>query len=98
MGYQIEWAESAAKEFSRFDNSVKIPIQKFLDKLMERDDPRTLGEELTANLVGYWKYRVGDYRLVVEIRDNVFKVLMLAIGHRRDIYDKANKRINTLSQ
>jgi mRNA interferase RelE/StbE len=94
MGYKIEWVESAAKEFSKLDNSVKIPVQRFLDKLMERDDPRTLGEELTANLVGYWKYRVGDYRLVAEIHDEVFKVLMLAIGHRRDIYDRANKRVS----
>jgi mRNA-degrading endonuclease RelE of RelBE toxin-antitoxin system len=53
MGYQIEWAESAAKEFSKHDNSVKIPIRKFLDKLTERDDPRPLGEEITALLRRY---------------------------------------------
>jgi mRNA interferase RelE/StbE len=94
MDYKIEWAESASKEFNKLDNSVKILIQKFLDKLAERDDPRSLGEELAADLAGYWKYRIGDYRLIAEIQDDVFKVLMLAIGHRRDIYAKAERRIN----
>jgi mRNA interferase RelE/StbE len=94
MGYKIEWVKSAVKEFDKLDNSVKPLIQKFLDKLAEREDPRTLGDELSANLVGLWKYRVGDYRLIAEIQDEVFKILLVVIGHRRDIYDKASKYIN----
>lgn len=94
MVYKIEFEERAFEDFSKLDGSVKKQIQKYLDKLAMREDPRTLGEPLQENLSAYWKYRVGDYRLVAEIKDDVLVVLMLAVGHRRDIYKNASKRLN----
>lgn len=94
MAYKIEFEERAFEDFSKLDGSVKKQIQKYLDKLAMREDPRTLGEPLQENLSAYWKYRVGDYRLVAEIKDDVLVVLMLAVGHRRDIYKNASKRLN----
>ncbi|WP_303921094.1 type II toxin-antitoxin system RelE/ParE family toxin [Treponema berlinense] len=94
MAYKIEFEERAFEDFSKLDGSVKKQIQKYLDKLAMRENPRTLGEPLQENLSAYWKYRVGDYRLVAEIKDDVLVVLMLAVGHRRDIYKSASKRLN----
>ena len=53
---------------------------------MSDSDPRRLGEAYVGPLKGYWKYRVGDYRLVCEIRDKARAILVLAIGDRKDIY------------
>ena len=94
MAYKIEFEERAFEDFSKLDGSVKKQIQKYLDKLAMRQNPRTLGEPLQENLSAYWKYRVGDYRLVAEIKDDVLVVLMLAVGHRRDIYKSASKRLS----
>ena len=94
MAYKIEFEEKAFEDFSKLEGSVKKQIQKYLDKLSTREDPRTLGEQLQENLSAYWKYRVGDYRLVAEIKDDVLIVLMLVVGHRRNIYAKADKRLN----
>ena len=50
-------------------------------------DPRRFGKALKANLAGLWRYRVGDYRVLCELRDNELVVLVIAVGHRRDVYD-----------
>nr|CDL66165.1 unnamed protein product [uncultured bacterium] len=93
MAYRIEFEQKAFEEFSRLDGSVKKQIQKYIDKLATRENPRTLGEPLEANLSAYWKYRIGDYRLVAEIQDNKLVVLMLVVAHRREVYKIAGKRL-----
>lgn len=94
MAYQIEFGEGADKEFSKLDNSIKIKIGKFLRKLEKREDPRTLGEALEENLSDYWKFRIGDYRMVAEIQDDAFIVLILVVANRNDVYKIASKRLN----
>ena len=94
MAYRIEFEAQALEDFSRLDGTVKKRIQKYIDKIAEREDPRTLGESLQENLSTYWKYRVGDYRLVAEIQDDKFIVLMLVIDHRRKVYNTASKRLD----
>lgn len=93
MAYRIEFEQKAFEEFSRLDGSVKKQIQKYIDKLATRENPRALGEPLKANLSAYWKYRIGDYRLVAEIQDNKLVVLMLVVAHRREVYKIAGKRL-----
>lgn len=93
MAYKIKFEKRAFEDFSKLDGSVKKQIQKYINKLETREDPKTLGEQLQENLSAYWKFRVGDYRLVAEIKDDVLIVLMLAIGHRRNIYKSASKRL-----
>ena len=92
MAYRIEFESQALADFSRLDGAVKKQIQKYIDKIASRDDPRTLGEPLQENLSAYWKFRVGDYRLVAEIQDDRFIVLMLVIDHRSRVYNTASKR------
>ena len=55
-------------------------------RVAELDDPRSLGKPLHASLENYWSYRVGDYRLICEIKDQKLVVLVVEIGHRSDIY------------
>lgn len=50
-------------------------------------DPRRFGKALTANRSGQWRYRIGDYRLIAEIEDEKVLILIVKIGHRRDVYD-----------
>jgi len=54
---------------------------------MASDDPRLLGKALTGALSDRWSYRVGDYRLICDIQDDVITVLVLTIGHRKDVYE-----------
>lgn len=93
MAYKIEFVPDAAREFAGLDGSEKKKVQKYIDKIATRDDPKTLGEALQANLSPYWKYRVGDIRLIAEIQDEKLIVLMLVIGNRRNVYKIANKRL-----
>lgn len=93
MAYKVVLSSTAEDDFVKLDKSIQQRIFKYLKKIEEREDPRTLGEQLQENLSAYWKFRVGDYRLVAEIKDDILIVLMLAVGHRRDIYKKAAKRL-----
>jgi len=94
MGYKIEMGVRASEQLEKIDNSIRIQIAKFIDKLEKRDNPRSLGESLKENLAGYWKYRVGDYRIVAEIFDDKLIIYLIEIGHRSIIYNKVDKRFN----
>ena len=88
MVWRIEFANEAAKELKSLDRPVAKPIHAFLtDRRANLDDPRSIGEALRGSELGqFWKYRVGDWRIVANIDDDVVRVLVLRIGHRRDIY------------
>ena len=88
MVWRIEFANEAAKELKSLDRPVAKRIHAFLtDRLANLDDPRSIGEALRGSELGqFWKYRVGDWRIVANIDDDVVRVLVLRIGHRRDIY------------
>jgi len=86
MAYDIQWSDNAAAEYAKLDKSVKIQIDKYLEKLKSRDDPSSLGKPLTANLAGLWRYRVGNYRIVAEIKAAVLTILVLSIKHRSVVY------------
>lgn len=87
MTWQIEFIESAEKQFAKLDTITQRRILKFLRERISGDnDPRHVGRALAGNLAGRWRYRVGDYRLICQIEDEQLLVLVLAIGHRREIY------------
>jgi mRNA interferase RelE/StbE len=86
MAYNIQWADAAVVEYGKLDTAVKRQIDKYLDKPGTRDDPRSLGKPLQANLSGLWRYRVGNYRIVAEIQDAVVTILILSIKHRSIVY------------
>ena len=88
MAWQIEFDPAAVKELARLDKPVARCIVAFLrERIATVDDPRTLGEALRgAELGGFWKYRLGDYRVIAEIVDRRVVIIVVRIGHRREIY------------
>ncbi len=88
MAWQIEFDPDALKELKKLDRPVQVRLVAFLrDRLAPLDDPRSLGEALSgARLGSYWKYRVGDWRIVCDIQDQRIVVRVLRIGNRREVY------------
>ena len=88
MAWTIKYAESAFKQLAKLHRPDAKRIVGFLrDRISVTHNPRTLGSALRGtDLGGYWKYRVGDFRLIVDIRDHEVVVLVLKIGNRRDVY------------
>jgi mRNA interferase RelE/StbE len=88
MAYRVELSESADRELGKLDAQHPKRILKFLEERVAKlDDPRSIGKALHGSRLGeFWKYRMGDYRLIVKIEDDCLLVLVLRIGHRREIY------------
>jgi mRNA interferase RelE/StbE len=87
MAWRVEFLPAAEKAFGKLDRQHQLRIRRFIDTRLETDgDPRRLGEAYVGDLKGYWKYRVGDYRLVCEIKDRVVSILVVAIGDRKEVY------------
>lgn len=87
MKYHVEFTKDALKQLKKMDKSNAALILGWIRKNLENcDNPRTHGKGLTANRSGQWRYRVGDYRIIAEIQDEKILILVLNIGHRREIY------------
>lgn len=88
MAYNVELSETADEELSKLDAQHSRRILKFLhERVAKLDDPRSIGEALHGSRLGeFWKYRVGDYRLICKIEDDRLIVLVLRVGHRKEIY------------
>ena len=88
LAWQIEFDPDALKELKKLDRTVQVRLVGFLrDRLAPLDDPRIIGEALSgARLGSYWKYRVGDWRIVCDILDRRIVVRVLRIGNRREVY------------
>lgn len=88
MAWQIEFEDAALKELAKLDKPVAKRIVAFLrERVAVLDDPRSLGEALKGSKLGeFWKYRVGDYRIITNIEDGVMRVLVLKVGNRREVY------------
>ena len=89
MAWKIEFDPAALKELKKLDKSVEKRILKFLRERVEKlDDPRQIGASLQVTLSGFWKYRVGDYRLICSFEYDRLVVLVLRVGHRREVYKR----------
>ncbi|MNZ29131.1 Plasmid stabilization system protein [compost metagenome] len=88
MVWRIEVDPAAAKELGKIDPQAARRIVKFLkERVAVLDDPRSIGEALKGSALGdFWKYRVGDYRVISSIQDTVLTILVVRIGNRRDVY------------
>jgi len=88
MTYKVEFTPQALKALKKLDRHTAALILGWVRKNLEDcEDPRRHGNGLTANRSDQWRYRVGDYRLLAQIDDGKIIILILNIGHRRDIYD-----------
>lgn len=88
MAWKIEFEEAALKELAKLDKPVARRIVAFLrERVAVLDDPRSIGEALKGSRLGeFWKYRVGDYRIITNIEDGVMRILVLRVGNRREVY------------
>jgi mRNA interferase RelE/StbE len=86
--WTIEFAESAAKSLSKLEPAVARRITRFLrERLATSPDPRKLGAALKGGELGeFWKYRVGDFRIIADIQDHRVRILVVRVGNRKDVY------------
>ncbi|MDF1569519.1 MAG: type II toxin-antitoxin system RelE/ParE family toxin [Spirochaetaceae bacterium] len=87
MAWTIKFAKKAEKILDQLDKPIIRRILEFLKTRVE-NDPRAIGEPLKGQLSKLWKYRVGDYRLICSLEDDQLMVLVVHIGHRREVYNK----------
>ena len=87
MAWTVEVSPFAERQIEKLDHQVRKRILDYLDDRIEGcKNPRHFGEALKGGRAGLWRYRVGDYRIICEIGDDILVVLALAVGHRREIY------------
>ena len=90
MAWKVELDKAAENELDKLDPQMARRILSFLfDRVAKLDDPRSIGEALKGSKLGaFWKYRVGDYRIIADIEDSALRVLVVRVGNRREVYRK----------
>ena len=90
MTWKVELLADAERILKKLDPQVARRIYAFLFlRLAKLDNPRLIGEALHGSKLGeFWKYRVGDYRIICKIEDNILRVLVVKVAHRREVYDR----------
>jgi mRNA interferase RelE/StbE len=88
LAWTIRFAESAARQMRKLDPAIARRILGFLrQRISSATDPRSFGAALKGDELGqFWKCRVGDHRLIVEIRDQEILIVVVRVGHRREVY------------
>lgn len=87
MAWKIELARAATRDLNSLDPPIARRILRFLNRrIVQLENPRNIGAPLKSETGKFWKYRVGDYRIVAHIQDAESRVLVLEIGHRREVY------------
>ena len=85
--WTINYLRSVLKEAKKLDPEIREKIRKYLEQRVSiMEDPRQLGETLKGKLAELWRYRVGDYRIICELRDHELVVIVIRIGHRKNVY------------
>jgi len=87
LAWKIEIDASAEKALAKLGTAAGRRIVKGLREIATLDDPRVRGKSLTGNYVGHWRYRFGDYRVIARIVDGRMVIVVVAVGHRREVYD-----------
>lgn len=88
MAWRVELDSAAARDLDRLDQQTARRILAFLHgRVAALDDPRSIGEALKGSKLGeFWKYRVGDYRIISSIEDCALRILVVRIGNRKEVY------------
>ncbi len=88
--WKIEFYKAAERDLDKLDSQITRRIEKFLyERVAGLDSPRLIGEALHGSKLGeFWKYRVGDCRIICMIEDNILRILVVRIGHRREVYER----------
>ena len=87
--YQVLFSDMALKELKKLDKHTALLITAWIRKNLEGcTNPRSQGKGLTDNRSGQWRYRIGDWRIIADISDETITILVLSIGHRKDVYKR----------
>lgn len=88
MAWKVELSSLAQKNLDQLDKQIARRVLSFLrERIIPLDDPRSIGEALKGSRLGeFWKYRVGDYRIICSIEDDALRILVVRIGNRREVY------------
>ena len=88
MAWKVELSSQALKALGQLDAQVARRILTFLhDRVAPLEDPRSIGEALKGSRLGeFWKYRIGDYRVISSIEDGAMRILVVKVGNRREVY------------
>jgi mRNA interferase RelE/StbE len=87
MKYRVEYTKAAVKQFKKMDRQIAALILSYIEKnLVDCENPRTHGKALQGNLSDKWRYRIGDYRILAKIEDDTIVIIVVEVGHRKDIY------------
>jgi mRNA interferase RelE/StbE len=86
LAWTIEFERKADKQLDKINPRDAARIVKLLEEIAALDDPRTRGRALTGDLGGLWRYRYGDWRIIARIENQKLVILVIAIGHRREVY------------
>lgn len=85
--FKVELSRQAIKDLQKLDKSVSSALISWIDKnLNNSEDPRLHGKALKGKLSTLWRYRIGDYRILVSIEDNKLIIIVVKIGHRKEVY------------
>ena len=87
MAWTVDYTETTKKQLRKLDQQEARSILDYLDeRIAKTDDPRSAGKPLTGPLGDFWRYRVGDYRIICDIQGGRLRVLVVPIGNRREVY------------
>ena len=87
MAWTIEYADVARTQLRKLDKAASRRILNYMDQRVARlEDPRSAGKALRGPLGDFWRYRVGEYRVICELHDQTLRVLVVRVGNRKDVY------------
>lgn len=86
--WAVEFDDRARRELRKLDAKIQQTILRYMrNRIAGTEDPTRFGKPLRMNLAGLWRYRVGDYRLICRFEEYRLVVLVLQVGHRRNVYE-----------
>ncbi|TLG77518.1 type II toxin-antitoxin system RelE family toxin [Culicoidibacter larvae] len=87
MFYKVEFTKTAIKELKKLDKPQQALLMAWIKKNLQNcENPRISGKALKGNKSAYWRYRIGSYRIITELVDERLLIIIINIGHRKDIY------------
>jgi mRNA interferase RelE/StbE len=93
LAWTIEFDPKALGELTKLDRKDQRRILRFLrERVAVLEDPRSIGDQLRGPLKRFWKYRVGAFRIICDIQDELIRILVIRIGHRKEVYRSGKKR------
>ena len=88
MSWVVVWDEAALRDMKSLPRQIQERVFTYFDeRIIPAEHPRQFGKGLSGNKSGLWRYRVGDYRILCNLIDNKLELEILAVGHRKDVYD-----------